>query len=273
MTGEPLVTIGVYTTRGEAEFAKAILESHDIEAIIQADDCGGIVTNCELQVMASSEALAKELLETPNGYDGAGQPEPIGTAEGRNRPVPGVAIFLMGLLMGGLVGAVAVYSHNEKRSHYTGTYTKDNDGDGRSDEWYEYKDGNCLQVSRDRDRDGKPDVWDYYENSKCVRSEADENFDGKPDGWAEFKDGNIIKARADADFDGVPDIFLTYQNGIVASWEARPHSSDKVLARCEYKNGLRYRLLIDTNDDGRFDEEETYNPFGLVEKTAKIPSP
>ena len=48
-------------------------------------------------------------------------------------------------------------------------------------------------------------------------------------------------------------------------------ASDKVLARCEYKNGLRYRLLIDTNGDGRFDEEETYSPFGLVEKTRKIP--
>jgi hypothetical protein len=66
---ENLVVAHVFLFRHEAEFARGMLESEGIEAIIEADDCGGqrpflgAVTGVKLLVRRSDVQEARKLLE------------------------------------------------------------------------------------------------------------------------------------------------------------------------------------------------------------------
>jgi hypothetical protein len=65
---EDLVVARVFLFRHEAEFARGMLESEGIEAMIEADDCGGqrplmgAVTGVKLLVRRSDVQKAKGLL-------------------------------------------------------------------------------------------------------------------------------------------------------------------------------------------------------------------
>ncbi len=42
MTGDDLATVAVYETRGDAEITRALLQDAGIDALVQADDEGGL---------------------------------------------------------------------------------------------------------------------------------------------------------------------------------------------------------------------------------------
>ena len=62
--------IKIYSTRSEAELAKTLLESHEIESMISADDCGGFrpylastTGGVKLLVLEEMAEEAKKILE------------------------------------------------------------------------------------------------------------------------------------------------------------------------------------------------------------------
>lgn len=68
--GEDLAVARIYSYRVEAELARSALEAHGIEAMVEADDCGGqrplfgvINGGVKLIVRRSDESKAKKLLE------------------------------------------------------------------------------------------------------------------------------------------------------------------------------------------------------------------
>jgi hypothetical protein len=67
---DKLVVVRTYSYRHEAELARSALEAHGIEAMIEADDCGGqrpligaILGGVKLVVRRSDESRAKKFLE------------------------------------------------------------------------------------------------------------------------------------------------------------------------------------------------------------------
>jgi len=63
----------------------------------------------------------------------------------------------------------------------------DTNHDGKIDRIEIYdRGGQVVRVEADTTGDGKTDEWIHYENGNPVKSEKDTNADGKPDVWMEY---------------------------------------------------------------------------------------
>lgn len=68
--------------------------------------------------------------------------------------------------------------------------TKDNNGDGKSDEIY-YKEGDKELLIEDTDFDGAMDAVTYYENEALIKKEVDIDKDGNWDCRYWYKNGKL----------------------------------------------------------------------------------
>ena len=71
MSKNSIIPIKSYSSRMDADLAKAVLEANGIEAIVSADDAGGmepwLATSQHIQILVREEdaSVARDLLEEP----------------------------------------------------------------------------------------------------------------------------------------------------------------------------------------------------------------
>lgn len=82
--------------------------------------------------------------------------------------------------------------------------TLDKNGDGKPDQWTQFKNDKRFRTEIDTDFDGKKDRWISYDaEGKTKTISKDTNHDGKPDSFQEMLKGrNLILKESDRNYDG-----------------------------------------------------------------------
>jgi len=187
-----------------------------------------------LLVPASLHSRAEEVLE-------AYEFEREFDVDDPNDPhLPTMSRFTVGLLLGIIVGSSIGWMLMKQSQRGTKTEEVDNNDDGKTDGFYFFRNGELANVVED---------W---------------NYDGKPDCWIEFSDGLMVKQRIDTDFSGKSDVEYDFAHGMPTQAIWRPNEQKMVARKDEYRNGVLYRALRDSDGNGRLDSELLYDLMGNV---------
>ena len=119
----------------------------------------------------------------------------------------------------------------------------DADGDGLKETITLFKDGKVCRQTEDRNQDGKPDVTIYFNaKEEKDRVESDADLNGRIDTWEYYKHGQLARVERD-------------EKGI-----------GKISLKIFYRNEKKYRLIMDKDNDGRFEVTEWFNrsPWSMV---------
>ncbi|MEM7412186.1 MAG: DUF2007 domain-containing protein [Myxococcota bacterium] len=260
------VRIAEFSSRAEAEIARARLESWGIEARVSTDDVGGAYPQLQadgvyLSVSGDDAERASEILSQPEEAP-EDAPGDTSAAQERvrdlNRPRPrllrsfwveALVLLLLGGALGFAIGASRTFEANHHAGVRTDTLELDRNQDGQVDQWHVYQGTEPVYSRTDRNFDGKPDRWDFYRGGSVTRSEIDDDFDGDADGWMSFQAGNLSEASFDADHNGARDLTTTFEFGVPVS--SRFHPNEGPLEREEvYIEGvLREVYAVDANGE------------------------
>lgn len=176
-------------------------------------------------------------------------------------------------------------------------YTRDSNGDGKTDIWYEYsgsriskeildsdfngtKDswykysihGTLESAEFDQNNDGEIDAWSIYMPKSGLISlfKQDKNYDSRPDLWQYYSNNQVIRYESDNDFDGRRDNWGFFENEVIKEnmWS---YSQDGIVNRKDlFRHGVLYKALFDLDSDGSFDEQAFYDDFERVIKREKL---
>jgi hypothetical protein len=273
-----------------AQVALTVLESNGIEAALRADDCGG--SRPELQLSSGVKLLVnprdrRKADQILTHWERSQLPEDSATTEEsapRARWPSQLTWFIVGLVVASL--GWGYYLHYQRHRSVVVSYDRNNDK--RSDSWFTYENGRIVKNEQDKNFDGIPDLFYSYHDGNLVKMESDQNFDGGIDLWQRFSNDQVISAEADINFDGFVDtryayqhtvlvssehdtdyneqfdVFAQYRAGILQSLEVRPNGSEAAVRRERFRKGVLQTEWVDTNGDGTFDLERSYDPMGMV---------
>ena len=121
--------------------------------------------------------------------------------------------------------------------------TYDADNDGLKETITLFKDGKVCRQTEDRNQDGKPDVTIYFNaKEEKERVESDTDLNGRIDTWEYYKDGQLARVERD-------------EKGI-----------GKISLKIFYRNEKKYRLIMDKDNDGRFEITQWFDrsPWSMV---------
>lgn len=131
----------------------------------------------------------------------------------------------------------------DPESHQLARVEEDDDHDGVTDGWTDYKDGKVVRRRADANRDGLVDTWTYYRDGEISRHEQDTDGDGFRDRVGYYEKGHLVREEQDSNADGLPDVTSYYD------------AQERVTRREE-----------DTNLDGRIDVINHYENGRLARK-------
>jgi hypothetical protein len=260
------VTIRIFSNHDAANIARSNLEGHGIKCWINADDCGGWYTNLtapggvRLVVNVSDAQAALALLNTEASATEINQieTEAIATAPPKTGPLNKLA--WLQILFGIVMGVILCLLYQETST--TGTKTYYHYVNCKVDEEWIYRNGHEAEFSEDRNLDGKMDHWVHFDAyGQISRAEYDDNFDGKPDETWIYSNGTVVAMQKDTDFNGTPDAFSTYRYDIIQQVDFRPNDSKCTITRELYQNGVLTDILRDGDSEGKFKEDDHYDPF------------
>ena len=102
----------------------------------------------------------------------------------------------------------------------------------------------------------------------------DNNFDGKPDAWVTFKNEFNSVTKLDTDFDGKPDATIFFVNGLKQRVDWHPNDSPIIERRQIFEHEVLKEELVDTDQDGIFDQRITYDRFErpIAKTKCRIPN-
>lgn len=256
------VVVKTFSNETDAKLAQLNLESMGIEAHIHKDDCGGAYP--QLQVTGGVQLVVGindvERTETILNEIEAEEVSDIKGLAPSRKPAKW-RLFFIGVLVGVCLAGIASMILKKDSSILDGKIEFDNNEDGNPDEIYYYENGSLINYHEDRNYDGILDSWFYYESNRIKRSESDDNFDGKIDGWATYVDRNNFQSKYDSDFDGVPDATYFFAKGLKQRVDWHPPDSGIIVRREIFKDGIKSKEYIDTNNDGNFDIKVSFNQF------------
>lgn len=273
---EKPAVLKVFLSLGAAELVATELRARGISCALVTDDAGGMFPALQLgegvKVVVSTADLeiAQRIVEDAP-LESALASESNPAAESAPQPKAARLYFGPGLLVGMILGAAAFWAWDRHRFSDDHTYSVDNNDDGRSDEFWVYRDGQRTAGSRDRNFDGKIDYWEFFTDGQFVRSESDENFDGTVDSWSSYTNGSISIVKMDTDFNGLPDVSFLYSNGILRKAAWRTNQNSQVTKEDWYEHGVCREELRDEDGDGQFDVRVTFDAFANPIRTNLLP--
>lgn len=182
------------------------------------------------------------------------------------------AIFLIvGLAAGWFVRGYVVHSHGEFRGE---RHEIDRNGDGVADITYFYAPGaiHPYKSEADHNFDHVTDTITHYEvGGSITRSETDDNFDGVFEDKSSFVEGVLHDSEIDTDNNGVADHFLHFEHAILRLEDIADPGSGRIVRTNHYTNGLIDSADFDDNRDGVLETHRTFDRFGTVLTTARLP--
>lgn len=279
MNFDESVVLRTYAGEALASIAAARLESEGIEAIIQKDDVGGaypalqMSRGVRLLVKPADVPRAEEILTEIEAEDTGEveQPEP---EEDRKTSKSGPILLVGGFLLGLIVGYFAAPELTHRRGNYTGVIKEDRNEQGKPGRFYYYVDGLRTRIEEDRNYDGQPDAWYKFVANRLRTATLDDNFDGKPDVWITYKNEFNYTMKVDTDFDGKPDATIFYVNGLKQRVDWHPNDSAIIERRQIFEHEVLKEELVDTDQDGIFDQKITYDRFErpIAKTKCRIPN-
>jgi hypothetical protein len=275
-----------FSQEASAHQAVATLRAARIEAFIATDDCGGLypplsggspfrLIVSEVHREAADQVLADREVEegTAAGYlAGMGS---TGLLDSTKPPgQSSTPRYLWAAALGVVAGVLLVLGYQRSEEKFSGTDRRDINGDGRTDIWDTYVQGQYSRMAIDQNGDEQPDSWNYYQGDLMTKWEEDVNFDGKIDIWGTYDArGMASQSKADVDFDGKPDVTHFYQFGLLKECHyilpILPDSS-LVWKKAFYTNGILREELLDRDRDGKFDEKLFFDVFGVEVKKERL---
>jgi hypothetical protein len=267
-----------YAGEALASIAASRLESEGIEAIIQKDDVGGAYPPLQMsggvrllvkpEDLPRAENILTEIEAEDTGEVEQTEPEDDRKAK-KSNPITLIVVFLLGLTIGYFLEPALI-----DRSTYTGEGMGARNEQGKPGRILHYVDGKLVSTEEDRNYDGKPDAWYKYRVGRIRTGTLDDNFDGKPDKWITFKDEFDYVVKADTDFDGKPDATIYYVNGLKQRVDWHPNDSAIIERRQLFEHEVLKEELVDTDQDGIFDQKITYDRFErpIAKTKCRIPN-
>jgi hypothetical protein len=265
MNPDETVVLRTYAGETAASIAASRLGAEGIEAHIHKDDCGGAYPSLQMaggvRLLVKPEDLkdAEKILNEMDAEDSEEveeEEQPEDRKRTRSNPIVLFGLFLLGLAIGYFLSPELT-----DRSTYTGVIKSERYADGKAAVWTHYVNGQVVRVEEDRNHDGKPDAWFVYVAGKLHTSTYDNNFDGKPDSWITYKDRFTWVEKIDTDFDGKPDATIFYVNGLKQRVDWHPNDSANIERREIYEHDVLKKAYVDTDGDGIFDQEITYDRY------------
>jgi hypothetical protein len=247
MSMDNMVVLTSFVNELDAQMVVMELQAAGIDAFIRKDDCGGMrpmITaqrGIEVMVPVVDAARAAEIMDMVSSEQSAA----AASAPSGRRKLSKIDLTAM-LVVGIIVGAIGTWGYVKDR-YFPGKVEVDRNNDGAIDQ-----------------------VWFYDIGGFCTGGHEDNNFDGEWDLWYEYSDGVMEKVHADTDFNGIADVEWKYVFGITAQGNWRPNDFETVRRRVFFKHGVPFKELADSNRDGSFDMETTYDPFGNEISTRPI---
>ena len=290
MKPDELKTVHVAANAAEAGFLADELRAQGIESEIDSGDSvlpvgvSGVAVYVRNEDFDRACGIVKALVSTDEG-------ESKETRKTGNTWV--AVIFLAGLVIGVAIGVV-VQRFGMLGPSLDGTYDRDTNGDGRPDEWREFRNDTLTEHRADRNGDGKADLWEHYKEGIVEKSEADQNFDGKVDVWAKLNkygqysyverdlnfdgradawehmdNGVFVRGEYDLDYDGKPDEWSIVKKDQVVERQWSLDGTGKVDKKAIFKQGKLVREIYDRDHDGTFEAEIKYDEHGRAIDPAK----
>jgi hypothetical protein len=98
---------------------------------------------------------------------------------------------------------------------------KDDNRDGQTDQWVEFRADGGKKVRLDTDYDGAVDYIIYYTASgRKEREEFDFNADGEMDDFYFYLNGVLTGREIDTNYDGIVDMWVRISEGVyIAGWK------------------------------------------------------
>jgi hypothetical protein len=124
-------------------------------------------------------------------------------------------------------------------------------------------------IIRDNNGDGKTDQWHRYERGIIQSVEKDRNFDGITDEVVTYNNGIPESVTWDLDFNGITDLSGQFRYGLLRIIEFRPNGSKIILKKQIYKHGFLHEDFVDKDKDGKFDELRIFDM--LLDPVKTIP--
>lgn len=118
------------------------------------------------------------------------------------------------------------------------TQNVDRDGDGKTDIWNYYNDGETTPYLKvlDLNRDGQPDVRSHFDSQgQLVKEEFDGDFDGTIDIEDIYQADVRIESYIDTNTDGVFDVFRYYKDGTLIAQESDSNYDGTIDQRQDFK--------------------------------------
>ncbi len=137
----------------------------------------------------------------------------------------------------------------------------DLNSDGQDDLFATYSgDGTYLSHSKDNNFDGKIDEWSDYKMGFVSNTKTDLNYDGTADAWAKLENGNLISLKVAGNLDQKPSQFYFYDHGLIKSLEWRTPEG-KVVRKEIFKDGILSEIYK-LNANGQLRLAEKIGPQG-----------
>ena len=242
-------------SHGDIVMLKSLLDAENVTYYVLGERFGDLYRQpAKLMVSTDDAAMVREIIkEMDLRYLGVSIPneealnEMAAAASDENEHasmngpaakdsrLTGLLCFVAGVLVGALIaGSFQIYDA-VLAIHSTGTVKRDNNRDGKTDEWLTYKYG-ALEAAL-----------------------LDQNFDGRIDGIWKLEGGVTVSGQQDVDFNGVFDTTEHYRNGVIESAEFCPNNSKVVVKKQTYKHGVLTEAFVDEDRDGKFDVRIIYD--------------
>ncbi len=138
----------------------------------------------------------------------------------------------------------------------------DYNADGKLDEKWEYKNNRISKSTHDRNLDGKVDqIVNFGTSGIIYSSELDIDFDGFFETKQYYKKGNAYLEESDLNNNGIVDYRIKLKFGQLDTIEFIDEQTGKIRKRQIYLNGKLKSAVFDSNGDGNFDKNYSYDLY------------
>lgn len=145
----------------------------------------------------------------------------------------------------------------------------DYNGDGIADEHDYFVQDVISRVESDRNHDGKIDEIYAYDNAgRLQRRESDDDFNGYFESRAEYRAGQPVSWTQDFDQNGIIDARGSSPTPAIEYIEILNEKTGAVLRKSRLCLGRLSAELVDSNNDGKLDRADIYNPLGDIVSTS-----
>jgi len=244
-----------------------LLEHADIPAQVEGGYLQGGVGELQalgivrVMVDEADEERARTIIE----HWEAKQPASEDPDRFRARTGPGLAWFVIGILVGGVTAGFTVYSIY----NYPISYEQiDYNGDGLTDSVAKYRDDRITQTKYDQDFDGTYDtIANYNRKGHIATAESDLDFDGEFDTKTFYRNGTALRQESDTNGDGHIDYVATYRYGRLSEVELISPADGNPTKRQYYRNDRLQSADYDSDGDGDF---EVHYEYDFLEEVAAV---